>query len=311
MLVARYNMKTKEELFNLFRLINSVDWSDQTFSIKKAYICAQLSSYTYLEIHDYELKSNNRVNLIPSYAYKKVVASGKISTLSPLFEGNDFGSLFTIIREYVIILGIKTPKVLFIAIRGSKHLYDWKVNFTFSKKRLNYLENDIAFHSGFYFAILDCLTELIENIYDYHHKRTPICITGHSLGGALSAILNALWYPQFPFESLQQRIYLHEEQPQCYTFGMPRYGNKSAIMLLNNPFHVFNKNDIVPFLPPHLFGYHNSRNEYLLETNLIKLISRRDIRQHNFRPPSIRSYGIKYHMIDYYLQLLEKIDGSN
>lgn len=96
----------------------------------------------------------------------------------------------------------------------------------------------------------------------------PIYVTGHSLGGAMSAILHS----EFALINKPKSIVTHS----CYTFGMPRYGNKQAIESLENPFHIFSRNDVVPTVPYKWLGYENSQYERMLDGNTISKLSYRN-----------------------------------
>ena len=49
-----------------------------------------------------------------------------------------------------------------------------------------------------------------------------------------------------------------------YTYGMPRYGNKAAVQLLDGPDHVINQNDLVPNVPPKWLGFSDPCKEHML-----------------------------------------------
>ncbi|RJG10693.1 lipase family protein, partial [Massilia cavernae] len=90
----------------------------------------------------------------------------------------------------------------------------------------------------------------------------PVIITGHSLGGAMAAILHGM----DEFQNYTRPIF----SQSCYTFGMPRYGNSLTTSMLPYPYHTYALKDPAPRLPPELMGYRTSpSHEYCLEAGLV------------------------------------------
>jgi triacylglycerol lipase len=103
-------------------------------------------------------------------------------------------------------------------------------------------------HQGFWQDWRDVADPVVEQVNRLRYQNQPLMITGHSLGGALSA-LAAL--------TLQQA-----DQPvqSVYTFGAPRLGNDAFARNYNRQlqaktFRLVNHNDIVPRVPPKSWGY--------------------------------------------------------
>ena len=48
----------------------------------------------------------------------------------------------------------------------------------------------------------------------------------------------------------------------AYTFGMPRYGNFSAVVKCPSPYHIYVDADIVPTVPPRWLGFEECGSEY-------------------------------------------------
>ena len=304
-------MDIKRSTSDIWRIIDKVDWTDQSFSSDKAYLCVLLSKLTYNEIPDYELKGRKRINVIPSYDYRELIKKGSSSKVTTILQNSDFGNVFTIFRKYAVIIGVRTKKVTFIAIRGTKYLYDWKINLNLFKQKLNVFSKVVEFHKGFYRAISECFQDIITNVSDDIKNNIPIYITGHSLGGALSSILNCLW--DLLIYSRYRYYYLWNTQraPSCYTFGMPRYGDRNAVSLFSNPIHIYNSDDIIPQIPSRFMGYENSSIEFLLNDNLTKTNIRENHTLRNLIRVFPLMYGIKYHSIDHYEVLLNNIVKIN
>ena len=96
------------------------------------------------------------------------------------------------------------------------------------------------------------------------NPNAQITFTGHSLGGAMAAILHAR-LDETDFHPFRHRP-RHRISPatSCYTFGMPRYGDTSAKAVLPQPYHTYNELDAIPTLPPKLLGFADSANERCL-----------------------------------------------
>lgn len=89
----------------------------------------------------------------------------------------------------------------------------------------------------------------------------------------------------------------------CYTFGMPRYGNRYAVTQLEHPFHVYNEKDFVPTMPPRFLGFHDCPDEYCLtgEGRLLRPYNKGSTGfQH--RNGRFRLLGASKHKIERYLE---------
>jgi len=97
-------------------------------------------------------------------------------------------------------------------------------------------------HSGFRNALQQVGSELFKAVYKYVNQRTPLWITGHSLGSALATLFVA---------SVACKGY---KVSGVYTFGQPRVGGKTfkknyQDLLGNSHFRFINNNDVVTRLP--------------------------------------------------------------
>ena len=99
-------------------------------------------------------------------------------------------------------------------------------------------------HSGFYNSYMSVRSSLKSLARIYKNKN--LFITGHSLGGALSTIA-ALDFEQ--------------SKPVHYSFAAPRSGNNLFALDVNDKveytYRVNNTSDIIPQLPPAVFGRNN------------------------------------------------------
>lgn len=163
---------------------------------------------------------------------------------------------------------------LVVAFRGSKDAEDYIQDGKFAFTDLVYTagapgwELPARVHDGF-LEDFDSLDEDLVHAVNgalTGRLKTPIFITGHSLGGAL-AILCAL-----EFARLKYNI------AGIYTFGGPRVGNSAFEKIYDTTdstdatqgtlgvitYRIVNENDIVPRVPPWINGYrHVGQNIFL------------------------------------------------
>jgi hypothetical protein len=174
------------------------------------------------------------------------------------------------------------------------------------------------FHKGFYRAIQSCIDDIHSNLIDRFGTENTIYITGHSLGGALAAILHSLWNQTnkipYPFQKP------HLDACACYTFGMPRYGNTLVVSELANPFHIYNESDIVPTVPPISFGFDGSLEGYGITITRkleggIKKIDQAEVKEGKVKGSHLLQYiykivtwkGIKAHDMELYIDAIKLI----
>jgi len=253
-------------------IINKVNWAEEKFSIKKAYLCSIFSEIAYWNIPQYELDTDKRVRVIPCETYQKIHQAKILNVVSSIFRNQDLYQIHSINRYFASTTIIRTPKVIIVAIRGTQNLYDWYVNLKIAKYAYD-KNNNIKFHKGFYKAIHTSFEEINEKLKEWSEEhKLPIYITGHSLGGAMASIYNGIWSSNYRFSDWNEG-YSHLKPHSCYAFGMPRYCNLSGITYLKNPFHIYNPMDIVAVVPPRWMGYEDCSNEFRLNGQEIENIS--------------------------------------
>ena len=126
-------------------------------------------------------------------------------------------------------------------------------------------------------ADLDAATDLAETVGRVHRgfkrevddlwprleqalvtNEKTLWFTGHSLGGAMTAICAG-----------RCKLSHIATTPQAvYTYGAPRVGNKRYVNYVRLEYYRWvNNNDIVPRVPPRLFGYRHAGEEIYLDRN--------------------------------------------
>lgn len=250
--------KEKIHLQGLWPIINKADWESTSFNREKAYLCCNFSRLAYLEIPDYELKNSKRIKLVPCSIYQELIKTGKSHDLKIWLTGTDFNVDFIITREFAIIIGFRIKNILIVCIRGTANLYDVFIDLKF-KIHTYSKQYNIKFHLGFYKAISECFEDLFQQIRINSKENCLTYITGHSLGGAMGAILYTLWTNNL----IGTSIPTYKDKISCYSFGMPKYGNKNFI-INQSLYHIYNPMDMVPRLPPTWLGYKETSHEYSL-----------------------------------------------
>lgn len=261
-------MEITQRITDVWKEINNIsNWEEPHFDWRKAYVASVFAKIAYLHIPKYELKNTNRANLIPCVEYREIVKGTGSVGVEQILRNSDLGESFIVEKPYAIAVVVKIKKVVFISLRGTQQLYDWLVNLNASKSRPDAnVDVDIYFHKGFHRAVASCMHEIHSQILQRFGSGNTVYVTGHSLGGALAAILHALLSSDYMYRRYIGCWPRHKDLTthSCYTFGMPRYGNFHAMAHFASPFHIYNQSDIVPTVPPKFLGFDDSPIEYCL-----------------------------------------------
>ena len=237
-------------------IVNREDWLSLDFTRAKAYVCAIFAELAYWHIPAFELAGHDRVKVVPSDAYqelaRRLVAD---DALVRLLRRADLAPVI-IPQRYAIVVVVRTRHVIFVAIRGTAELYDWLINLNVRKIDLA-LNGGGRFHEGFYRAIEECFDPLLDELRR-DDPQVPVYVTGHSLGGAMAALLHATWIACRKCGTHSHGSPTHS----AYTYGMPRYADDEGVHHCRCPYHIIKSKDIVPRVPPMWLGYANSLLEY-------------------------------------------------
>ena len=251
------------------RLADNIDdWADDQFSWNKAYVAAVFAALAYEELPQFELKKSKRTKIIPCDSYQAHVSRWKTTQRRASVQDLDTSArIEVIVQNRLVITVSRLPKVIFVSLRGTTLSFsDFKADLDFRKVRYQSGFGESArLHRGFFDAVLECFDEVVERLRATNKDPSvPVYITGHSLGGAMAAILHAR-LDETDFHPFRHRP-RHRISPatSCYTFGMPRYGDTSAKAVLPQPYHTYNELDAIPTLPPKLLGFADSANERCL-----------------------------------------------
>jgi hypothetical protein len=143
--------------------INGNDWRDKAFNLEKAYVSSLFCKLSYLHVPAHELATHDGIKLVPCFAYQSIARSMVPMDVRPLLQQADFHENFVIDTfPGVIIVGVKTPKVIMVAIRGTRPtaVSDWKVDLTVLHHDTNCNGRQLKLHAGFHGAIAAAVSSL-------------------------------------------------------------------------------------------------------------------------------------------------------
>jgi len=149
---------------------------------------------------------------------------------------------FSDLSQNDVVYGIcvqREEKKITVAFRGTVNAHNWSMNFKFDTNeyrnpvKVNYpgREDELSLHSGFALYLLrkrkdtgmSKMDEIFEKIEKIGKELAPdgdyrLCITGHSLGGALATL--------FGFYCGAKPRFAHLSTIYIWTFAAPRVGTQ-------------------------------------------------------------------------------------
>jgi len=272
------NQNLRKRISNILTRARAEQWEDRSFSLAKASVCAELCSIVYEDVQEHDLKHASRIHLFASDVYDHNVKTGKTSSIldSVVSQQNEEARFFVVRGRHAIVLGTAFDNVVILAVRGTvfRELWDWKSNidtdkYCVQKSEFNFFDlslstlDDTFFHRGFFESIAPqfaSIADEIKRVMGTSASDPHIVWTGHSLGGAMAAIGNALHNSRIARSSFAEPM--SGSAVGAYTFGMPRYCGLGALLQFATPHHVYRKEDLVPTLPPRKMGFVDCSREY-------------------------------------------------
>ncbi|WP_404654355.1 lipase family protein [Raoultella terrigena] len=242
------------EIYDLIQVLDDQNKNESERDATLRYICALFSELAYYHIPQWEIDQKKRIKLVPCESYRSWIKGGGAAIdLNIITRNFDFPG-FEISTPGVVAIGRLINKKLFIGIRGTAFLYDWRLNVRAKLAAVNtevkhdhwllklITVKNVRFHSGFAYEALRLYPLIKKALNDKNLDPEDIYICGHSLGGAVAAILQEL---------------LLDKIKSVYIFAAPRYADLSAYFNrdITPPIQTRRPGDIVPIVPPRFMGY--------------------------------------------------------
>ncbi|KAJ9066713.1 hypothetical protein DSO57_1006935 [Entomophthora muscae] len=157
-------------------------------------------------------------------------------------------------------------KEIGIVFRGSNGLNNQIQNSLFQQVPLEKLNPAIKVHFGFSNIASGLQTQVLAAVKILREQRSvrdySITMTGHSMGGAVAAIMAI---------NIQREFNIPWDRFSIYTYGQPRTGNLEFANYYNSlPLKItrtVNENDVVPHVPANFQGYFHTLTELYIQNN--------------------------------------------
>jgi Lipase (class 3) len=211
-------------------LINGTSWPDPdydvttsgTFDVIRSGALAIVAHLAYCAIGSDERKHPHRAKVVPCRAYQRLVMAEDFDFIE--VGGLDFldTSIVRTERFVAIIVPVKRFNMILVGVRGTQFAYDWAINLQIGKRTIF---DDIAFHTGFYDEAEKLNALINERLHGQEVPGSPrrkIFFTGHSLGGAVAALMSQ-WGGSYRVAG-------------SYTYGSPRVCSASTMRAVRQPF---------------------------------------------------------------------------
>jgi Lipase (class 3) len=228
------------------------------------YICALFSELAYYHIPRWEIDDKKRAKLVPCETYKILINKGTSINVNGFIREFDLPIRFVVEERGVVAIGMLLNRILFIGFRGTQFLFDWETNLRSRLVALNYDDHERfpcgissgGFHSGFAEEAMRVSLKISDEIGKFKGDEfDQIFLTGHSLGGAVAAIAT--------------HFIGREHKTSICNFGAPRYCDISAYNIRRKslPVQIRRPGDMVPTVPPKIFGFVDHPYEFGTDGN--------------------------------------------
>jgi hypothetical protein len=214
------------------------------FNIIRSGACSVVAHLAYCAIGADEKERKSRAKVVPCSIFQQLLAAEEFDFVEAL-RSADFQDVDVVRTRSFVAVIIPARELFLIGVRGTQFAYDWLINLNIGKATD---ASGARFHGGFLREareLAEVLSERLGSRYAQYIGRfgggCTIWLSGHSLGGAIAAILN----------QMQLRLHINA----CYTFGAPRISGAQTFSCAYPPFATRRYLDVVPHCPPRAFGY--------------------------------------------------------
>jgi len=183
--------------------LNQTHWpgSAGQFDPIKNGASAIVAHLAYCAIGADEREHRIRAKVVPCRVYQELVRGADFD-FAAMLRRADFISVEVVRTRFFVAIIIPVRNMLLIGVRGTQFAYDWVINLKIARVRDRLGEH---FHAGFMREAERLADELFPRIVGQ-----PVYFAGHSLGGAVAAVMSN-W----------------TAVEACYVFGAPRIGNSN------------------------------------------------------------------------------------
>lgn len=224
----------KLSIFHLFdQVLKRPDWRSNEREPLKAYALSCFAQLSYMRLSRYDVEGSDRYDFVPSEHLDGLIEARQSLALEQAFAEADLPFLI-VERPFFTYLATLRDDYAIVAVRGTAKASEWLTNLNAQKIGAGDAEPD--YHPGFMREAWDGMIELRAKLGPAL-DRPHLYFTGHSLGGAIAALLAPRMNGQ-----------------TAYVFGSPRFGNASAVAAAE-PYAYVRPDDLVPHLPPSALGY--------------------------------------------------------
>src|ERR1043165_3908976 len=92
------------------------------------YVAALFAELAYYHVPQFEIDAGKRALVVPCEAYRAIVRAGVATDIAAVIRGLDFPGGFVVVERGRVAVGLPIGRILFIGFRGTKFLFDWRVN---------------------------------------------------------------------------------------------------------------------------------------------------------------------------------------
>jgi hypothetical protein len=286
------------------------EWTSDSQSPLKAYILACLSELTYMRPTPGEIEAHERYRIRHSRVLDEIV------TRRPSFDVDQIMQNFEINTQQILRQNFAYTVYAFtqftvVSVRGTATVKDWGIDANALRIRVG----ERHYHAGFLGEVLAASPELQTKVGDVDH----VYFTGHSLGGAVAAMLPHFWQNpknlcMTPYVFASPRYCDYKRiKPTCCICGAS--GCEFARQTAKKPYGYVFEDDLVPHLPPTFLGYSNYKDPPMaLPAGQTWMSGTRTFGRWLWGLVTLRVWKSKFwqpHMIEGYRRALGEIAGIN